>query len=215
MPVDLMVGDPPELEDKCYHEYVEWMRGSTQHAFDFAKERLGIAAVRMKTYYDRQSGVNVKKGDTVWYFYPPRAQRKLGNGWTGPWTVIDFVSEVCVRIERDGAAQSKVVHVDNVKPYETAEDESDGGSELGIVGQADVDDASSEGGSDNGTPGECDTDSEEAGDEGCALDHSPGAAADGSDEDLMRTKDERKRSSRRRRSTRPRQAPTWMRSYVP
>ena len=60
----------------------------------------------------------MKEDDWVWYFYPPKAKQKLGQGWTGPYLVTHKVSNVLYQIQASSSSRPKIVDVDNFRPYE-------------------------------------------------------------------------------------------------
>ena len=57
--------------------------------------------------------------DWVWNFYPPKAKQKLDQGWTGPYLVTHKVFDVFYQIQASSSSRPKIVHVDNLRPYET------------------------------------------------------------------------------------------------
>jgi transposase InsO family protein len=119
LPVDLMFGGPNE-EAKCPVEYVEWVRQAMSDAYEMARENLGKSATRQEREYNRKTDARTYKvGDWVWRFYPPKAREKLGKGWTGPYLVIEKLSDVSYKIQLTEQAKPRVVHVDHLKRYET------------------------------------------------------------------------------------------------
>ena len=74
LPVDLMVGLPTDsVETQGYSEYVETLQESFQRAFEIARKRLQVNAVRQKKYYDvKASGKPLLAGDLVWLHTPQR-----------------------------------------------------------------------------------------------------------------------------------------------
>ena len=60
----------------------------------------------------------MQEDDWVWYFYPPKAKQKLGQGWTGPYLVTHKVSDVLYQIQASSSSRPTIVHVDNLLPYE-------------------------------------------------------------------------------------------------
>ena len=119
MPIDLLMGGPPKDQvPQCPHEYVVWVKEATLIAHEYARKYLQKAAERQKRNYD----VNTKYrkypiGTWVWYFYPPKGHQKLGRGWTGPYLVIDEVTDVNFRIQEAPGTKSKIVHMDQLKAY--------------------------------------------------------------------------------------------------
>ena len=61
----------------------------------------------------------MQENDWVCYFYPSKAKQKLGQGWTRPHLVTHKVSNVLYQIQTSSSSRPKIVHVDNLRPYET------------------------------------------------------------------------------------------------
>ena len=59
----------------------------------------------------------------MYRWYPPAAQVKFGSGWTGPYLVIQRLSDLLYRIQASKRARPKVVHVDHLKKYYLEDDE--------------------------------------------------------------------------------------------
>ena len=118
-PLDLMVGDPPNQKtEECPIKYVEWIRHAMTEAFVFTHGQLGVAAKRQKSNYDR--GLKPREfsvGSWVWRWYPPLINQKLGLGWIGPYLVIQRLSYLTYRIQRNKETNPIVVHVDHLKPF--------------------------------------------------------------------------------------------------
>ena len=119
LPLDLIVGEPPDANvNFCPVEYVEWIRHSMGTTFEFANKNLEKAAVRQKKYYDRNlKHRTYERDDFVWRWYPPTANVKLGLGWTGPYKILQRISDVTYQIQRLPDSNPIVVHVDHLKPY--------------------------------------------------------------------------------------------------
>ena len=59
-PIDLMVGLPPDQRNEmCEIQYVEWLRETTETAFQFARDNLSSSAKRQQCNYD----THLKKGN--------------------------------------------------------------------------------------------------------------------------------------------------------
>ena len=98
---------------------MEWVRCAMDHAFEFARRNLHASTERHKTLYDQNSGSpKFTRGQSVWRYYPPKARQKFGHKWEGPYLVIQRVSDLCYRIQKQATAPSLVVHVDHLKLYE-------------------------------------------------------------------------------------------------
>ncbi|KAK3099399.1 hypothetical protein FSP39_003829 [Pinctada imbricata] len=121
-PLDLMVGLPPEIDNfniSCHVEYYEWLKESMNKAFDRVHENLKQAAVKQKKYYD--IGLKVRQyevGEFIWRWYPPLANIKLGLGWTGPFKVIEKLTDYTYKVQKGPNDRLIIMHVDHMKPYE-------------------------------------------------------------------------------------------------
>ena len=117
-PVDLMFGLPVDHSDFCPIEYVEWVKQALRNAFSIVYEHSGEAAKRQKYYYDRGlKARSYEPNSWVWRWYPPKINQALGLGWTGPYLVIEKMSDVTYKIQKDIDANPIIVHVDHLKPY--------------------------------------------------------------------------------------------------
>ena len=116
--LDVMVEQPPSATaEQCYVQYVEWVKKATQHSYAVAHEHSKKAALRQKRNYDKRVSLNeMQEDDWVWYFYPPKAKQKLGQGWTGPYLITHKISDVLYQIQASSSSRPKIVHVDNLPP---------------------------------------------------------------------------------------------------
>ncbi|CAC5405272.1 unnamed protein product [Mytilus coruscus] len=78
---------------------------------------MGSSFQTNKRYYD----VKLKKrmfeiNQLVWCWYPPKANIKLGLGWTGPYNVTRRLSDITYQITLCATGKSKIFHVDYLKP---------------------------------------------------------------------------------------------------
>ena len=121
VPVDVMFGRPKEEQQPgCPIEYVEWVRRATGEAFEFARENLGKNAIRQERLYNQRSDIRrYNIGDWVWRWYPPKAKEKLGKGWTGPYLILDKLTDLTYIIQASETQTPLVVHVDHMKRYES------------------------------------------------------------------------------------------------
>ena len=80
---------------------------------------LDKVAKRQKLYYDR--GLKVRtfenKKAWVWRWYPPKINQILGLGWTGPYRVVEKLSDLTYTIQNDENTLPVIVHVDHLKLY--------------------------------------------------------------------------------------------------
>ena len=116
LPLDVVMGKPRDDTPTCTTVYAEWLRQSLEGAHQVARDELGKASLRQKRGYDK--GVKereIRAGQFVWYWYPPRAKVKLGVCWTGPYLVIREMGPLNLEIQLKPAAKPKVVHIDTLK----------------------------------------------------------------------------------------------------
>ena len=117
LPIDLMIGSPPETPT-CPVHLVEWVRSACEHAFEFVQRNLKVGAERQNRLYDRKSGFpKCRSGYSVWRFSPPKAKLKFGKPWEGLYLVTAKVNELFYRIQKTPTSRSIVVHVDHVKNW--------------------------------------------------------------------------------------------------
>jgi hypothetical protein len=123
MPIDLQMEQPlPDEHDTISTDYALNLRHDLSMAYERARKQLKRSAVRQKTGYDRNlSGSKVSKGDFVWLSKKSTKKGmspKLDMRWEGPFLVIDKLSDVVYRIQRNGPrGMQKVVHFDRLKKY--------------------------------------------------------------------------------------------------
>ncbi|XP_033760732.1 uncharacterized protein LOC117342645 [Pecten maximus] len=119
-PIDLMVGGAPESQtDLCTLEYAEWLKSTMQETFVYANKHLDTAAKSQKQTYDRKLKLReFEQGTWVWRWYPPKAGQKLELGWTGPYLVVEKISALTYKIQKEKQSAAINVHVDHLKPYE-------------------------------------------------------------------------------------------------
>ena len=118
LPIDIMYGEPPgNSHVDCYHEYVEWFKGASRAAFEFARLQLAKTAERQIRNYDKNVCEQFfKVGDHVWFYYPPM-KKKLSSGWVGPYIVVKCISELVYRIRNLKSGEFRIAHVDKLRLY--------------------------------------------------------------------------------------------------
>ena len=120
LPIDIIAGLPKGSESlSCPVEYIEWFTSLMIRVFDFAHKNLKKAAVKQKNTYDTGLKPKEFKENTyVWRWYPPSTKSKLGLGWTGPYKVLQRLTDVTYKVQKDATSKPIVVHVDHFKQYE-------------------------------------------------------------------------------------------------
>ena len=126
LPIDLMIPGShlSDIKARNYPDYIQFVRKALQSAHSFARQHMGKALIRQKRNYDvhAKSRSSFKVGDLVRYYYVPlKNKHKFACPWIGPYKVTKLVTEVDYMIERlSGKPDTRVVHVDHLKPFEKA-----------------------------------------------------------------------------------------------
>ena len=87
-------------------------------AYCLVRQNLRKSTERQKRLYDTNTQTqSFQHGDWVWVVYPPEVKKKFGQGWNGPYLVINRLGSVNYRVQK---SESSVVtvHVDHMKVYE-------------------------------------------------------------------------------------------------
>ena len=127
LPADLEFGRSPWSEQiaSCSGEYAARLRENLRQLHNEVRLVVQKAIFKTKIRYDvRAKPPNLKVGDTVWLYNPPRRPRfspKLQTDWEGPNTVVELVNDVVVQIRKNTPrARIKIVHADRLQLYERA-----------------------------------------------------------------------------------------------
>ena len=138
VPVDIMYGPPP-FESPTRLQAITDLRDTLLVVYNNVRHNVSEAQRPQKDYYDRfNRGERFKPQQKVWLFTPPTAKDQPGKfykPWSGPWTIVNRLSDVNYRIKDESSTKSKVVHFNRFKackvvvsankPKEVAESESD------------------------------------------------------------------------------------------
>ena len=123
LPINLIYGVPPGTEQPGQEpsQYVANLERSMEKIHEIARKHMQKASDKQKREYDlKQYKNNYKKGDLVWLFTPTIGKgrvKKLTSMWSGPFTVVEPLSDVVIRIRRNARAKDLVVHHNRLKPY--------------------------------------------------------------------------------------------------
>jgi len=124
-PVDLVFGTPETPLRASYQSYVDELHDKMQYAYATVREQLNVVAEREKRRYDlRAKPHRFRVGDWVYYFKPRKLvgrQDKWRRKFSGSFLIIKVVGPVNVVLQRSRRARPFCVHIDKVKPYESAE----------------------------------------------------------------------------------------------
>ena len=125
MPLDVLTGGQDVSEDDSEiineHHYVMKLRENLEEIHSIARDSLGQAAKRQKQQYDKSvKRMEYNDGDLV-RRYQPRIQKgvkkKLSRLWTGPWVIVEKLTDVLYKIKHSQNSPSVIVHADNLKLY--------------------------------------------------------------------------------------------------
>ena len=120
LPVDLMLGSPPEYTGEETTQYAAELQNRLEEVYAHVRDSLKVAAERQRRNYDvNASGTAYGTGDLVWRMNKTRRKGispKLQARWLGPCVVTEKVNAVTYKIQvsRDG---TKILHFDLLKPY--------------------------------------------------------------------------------------------------
>ena len=89
-PPDLIFGvQDGGLDFPCMTSYIQHIKDQIRKAHAFMREKLGQAAVFQKRQFDKKANPRTySPGEMVWRYYPPKANKKFGPKWDGPYPVI-------------------------------------------------------------------------------------------------------------------------------
>ena len=119
MPIDVMYGTPTP-NPTSPSEYADDLRKKLENAYQKVREQMGHKLDRQKDLYDKRvHGKLFEAGDLVMLFSPvvPRGcPRKLHRPWTGPFKIVNRLSDVTYRIQDVHSRRHRlVVHFNRLK----------------------------------------------------------------------------------------------------
>ena len=126
LPIDLLLGCPPDeaIQDDCNVPYVIALRDQLQNVHEIARDNMSEASQRQKRDYDHRKNFKAyETGSSVYLFEPVRKKGvspKLDSSWTGPWLVVDKISDLVYKIQKSPNSKAKFVHHDRLKPSFTS-----------------------------------------------------------------------------------------------
>lgn len=101
MPADIKYGVAPNgLDFPCAAAYAEGIKRKLRKAWAYARVQMGKTAVTQKEYYDRRARPRqFEVGDVVCRFCPPKAHKKFGAKWDGPYSIKRHVAGDCYELQ--------------------------------------------------------------------------------------------------------------------
>jgi len=123
LPIDAMVGQPPEIQYRQARstEYAQDLAESLECTHKSVSETVDAQYQYQKKAYDRHVKAHAyNRWQPVWLREYSRTLGKsqaLRNNYSGPWIIVQKLSEVNFRIKRSLKGRSIIVHSDRLKPY--------------------------------------------------------------------------------------------------
>jgi len=104
-------------EPKYVSAYVSELEDRLRESHEVARKHMKASAIRQKCSYNTNAKRhNYDKGDLVWRNVPG-FKLKISRHWTGPWVVIDKLSDVIFKIQHSKKSAPVIIHGDNLKSY--------------------------------------------------------------------------------------------------
>ena len=133
LPVELMIGPPvPRDTATTTSEYVDKFADRCEKAYSVARDKAQHGQNRQKRHYDARIfkvASPYAAGDKVWqrnYSKKKGLSPKLQLKWNGPFVVVKKLSDCLYRIRPEDSQKLKVVHIDRLKKYESADEVIEG-----------------------------------------------------------------------------------------
>ena len=121
LPVDLIYPSPSSEPKMSGDEYVVNLQNCMHRVHELARASLVEAAQKQKRLYDRKfSQYTYSKDDAVWlrvYVKPRGLSKKLQLRREGPFKIIQKISQLVFKIQKNKKASCKIVHFNRLKPY--------------------------------------------------------------------------------------------------
>ena len=116
-----LIAAPPDEPTDTKVPYVQEFRQNLREAHERVRQTTQKSAKVQKNYFDaRAKTISFHKNQYVWLYWPKPSNRqkyrKLEHLWTGPYKIIDFLSEVVVKIQNIRNNKTQTVHVDRLTP---------------------------------------------------------------------------------------------------
>ena len=105
--------------DQSWDDYVRTLDQATQSAYDAARQAIGKAIKVQKRYYDRKQNLTqYSTGDAVLikdHSHHERGEAKFADKYSGPYFIIDVLSDIHFRIAKHRDDRPRIIHHDNIK----------------------------------------------------------------------------------------------------
>ncbi|RNA38462.1 Retrovirus-related Pol poly from transposon [Brachionus plicatilis] len=119
LPVDLMFPTPNLELNLSVDSYATKVQQHLLKCYELVERTSGSRIHKFKFYADRNvRPADYTVGDRVWLLNDAKKKgvsKKLSRRWTGPYTVIEKMSDINYRIPPDSKGKKKLVHVNRLK----------------------------------------------------------------------------------------------------
>ena len=125
LPAALIYGCPDSASGQTGEpaEYVTDLFDRMEKIHQLARNKPLETSERHKRTYDlKQFQNNYKVGNQVLLYTPAVKKGKsktLSSRWTGPYRIIEVLSDVVFRVRLSGQVKDKIVHHNRLKPFHT------------------------------------------------------------------------------------------------
>lgn len=120
LPVEAFTPETPDQKEFQAAEYVVHIQKMLQESHEKAMSHLQKAVeYQQRSYLNRLKSHRYQIKDPVWYWRPVFKRGecpKLLTFWTGPFFVVEVISDVVYRIQRNAKCRTQVVHHNQLKP---------------------------------------------------------------------------------------------------
>ena len=120
LPLDAATPPCPGEVPLAVPNFVLSVQARMREAHEVARQALQKSAVRQKRgYMTRFHENDFQVKDVVWYFFVENRRGKtpkFSPRWTGPFVIVQVISDVLFKIQTGPKALAKVVHHDHLKP---------------------------------------------------------------------------------------------------
>ena len=121
LPVDLIYPSPSTELSKSREEYILDLQNRMYKVHELARASLIEAGQKQKRLYDLKiSWYSYSINDAVWlwvYVKPRGLSKKLQLHCEGPFKVVQKISDLVFKIQKNKKASCKIVHYNRLNPY--------------------------------------------------------------------------------------------------
>ena len=126
LPLEAFTPKTPNDKEFNAPEFVQQIRRNLRKSHEIAMINLQKAFdYEQKSYLNRLKPNQYKLKDSVMYWQPTFKRGecpKLLSFWQGPFYVVEILSDVVYRIQKDAKCKSRIVHHNQIKPYFSREE---------------------------------------------------------------------------------------------